>query len=113
MFLSEKIAEMVAMGSSVKEINKFKDTYSAEIIKGTLPDDAMEFAELTTEKRKALDDSDFALPGRRYPIMDEKHARNALARVAQNGTPTEAAKVRAAVAVADALAKVLELVEGK
>ena len=45
MFLSEKIAEMVAMGSSVKEINKFKDTYSAEIIKGTAPADAMEFAE--------------------------------------------------------------------
>lgn len=45
MFLSEKIAEMVAMGSSVKEINKFKDTYSAEIIKGTLPAEAMEFAE--------------------------------------------------------------------
>ena len=45
MFLSEKIAEMVAMGSSVKEINKFKDTYSAEIIKGKAPADAMEFAE--------------------------------------------------------------------
>ena len=45
MFLSEKIAEMQAMGSSVKQINKFKDAYSAEVSKGTVPAQAMEFAE--------------------------------------------------------------------
>lgn len=34
---------------------------------------------------------------RKYPIPDASHARNALARVAQNGTPTEKRRVRAAV----------------
>ena len=32
-----------------------------------------------------------------YPINDPNHARNALARVAQHGSPAEQAKVRAAV----------------
>jgi len=52
---------------------------------------------LTTNARKHIAESNFALPGRRYPIHDITHARNALARVAQHGTPEEQAKVRAAV----------------
>lgn len=54
-------------------------------------------ADLTTDTRDALPEGDFALPGRRYPIHDAAHARNALARVAQHGTPGEQARVRAAV----------------
>jgi hypothetical protein len=54
-------------------------------------------AKLTTEKRNALPSNSFALPGRRYPIPDESHGQNALARVSQHGTPEEKAKVRAAV----------------
>lgn len=54
-------------------------------------------ATLTTKQRKALPDSAFALPGRRYPIQNISHARNALARVAQKGTPAEKAAVRRAV----------------
>ncbi len=54
-------------------------------------------AKLTTKARKALPKSEFALGGGRYPIENESHARNALARVAQHGTPAEKAKVRAAV----------------
>ena len=57
----------------------------------------IEKAKLKAKQRNALPDSDFALPGRRYPIHDESHARNALSRVSQNGTPEEKAKVRAAV----------------
>ena len=48
--------------------------------------------------------SDFALPGKgegpkgagsgSYPIPDASHARNALARVAQHGSPAEKAEVR-------------------
>jgi hypothetical protein len=53
---------------------------------------------LRAKTRNALPDSAFALPGRRYPIHDLEHARNALSRVAQNGTPEERRKVRAAVA---------------
>jgi len=50
-----------------------------------------------TAERNALPESAFALPGRRYPIHDEDHARDALARVAANGSPSEQLKVRAAV----------------
>ena len=38
---------------------------------------------LNTKERKALSSDEFALPGGRYPINDESHARNALARGAQ------------------------------
>ena len=49
-------------------------------------------------ERKKLSKISFALPGKRkYPIPDKAHARNALARVAQNGTPAEQKKVKAAV----------------
>jgi hypothetical protein len=51
-------------------------------------------AKLTSQTRKALPSGDFALPGRRYPVEDKNHARNALSRVSQNGTPAERAAVR-------------------
>jgi len=51
-------------------------------------------AQLTTATRKKIPTSEFALPGRRYPIEDEAHARNALSRVSQDGTPAEKATVR-------------------
>ena len=54
-------------------------------------------AELTSKGRKSLSDSDFALPGRKYPIHDEAHARDALARVSEFGTSEEKAAVKAAV----------------
>lgn len=54
-------------------------------------------ARLTTKARKKISPKDFALPGRRYPIEDASHARNALARVAQHGSPAEKATVRADV----------------
>lgn len=55
-------------------------------------------AKLTAKKRNKLKSSQFAEPGKRaYPINDAAHARNALARVAQFGSPAEKAKVRAAV----------------
>lgn len=51
-----------------------------------------------TKNRKKLSKKMFALPGKRkYPIPDKAHARNALARVAQKGTPAEQKKVKAAV----------------
>lgn len=54
-------------------------------------------SKLTSAKRNALPGASFALPGRRYPIEDKAHARNAKARVAQHGTAEEKAKVNAAV----------------
>jgi hypothetical protein len=38
---------------------------------------------LTTDARKKLPKSDFALPGGRYPVEDKAHARDAKARASQ------------------------------
>lgn len=40
-------------------------------------------SKLTTEARKNLPKSDFALPGGRYPVEDKPHARDAKARASQ------------------------------
>ena len=62
---------------------------------------------LSYKERQGLPKGDFALPGKgsgpegkqggSYPIPDESHARNALARVSQHGTSSEKAQVKAAV----------------
>jgi len=55
-------------------------------------------SKLTTKKRKSLKSSSFVFKkDRRYPINDISHARNALARVSQFGTPEEKKRVRSAV----------------
>ena len=55
-------------------------------------------AVLSARARRRLPDSSFAIPeDRAYPIQDKAHARNALARVSQYGTPEEKRRVRAAV----------------
>lgn len=64
-------------------------------------------AKLTEKARNKMPSKDFALPGRgagpkgkgagAYPIEDKSHARNALARVSQHGTPAEKKEVRSAV----------------
>jgi hypothetical protein len=51
-------------------------------------------ARLTSKGRKKIKGSNFALPGRRYPVHDRSHARNALSRVSQHGTASEKAQVR-------------------
>lgn len=52
---------------------------------------------LTAKSRDAISNKNFALPGRRYPIENASHARNALARVSGNGSSEEKAEVRSAV----------------
>jgi hypothetical protein len=64
-------------------------------------------AVLTAATRKKLPKSEFALPGKgegpqgkgagSYPIPDKTHARSALQRVSQHGSPSEKARVRAKV----------------
>jgi hypothetical protein len=54
------------------------------------------------KKRSAIKKSNFAIKakggaGAKYPIQDLAHARNALARVSQYGTPTEKRQVARAV----------------
>jgi hypothetical protein len=41
-------------------------------------------SKLTTEARKKLPKSAFALPGGRYPVEDKAHARDAKARASQS-----------------------------
>jgi hypothetical protein len=52
-------------------------------------------AKLTSAARKKLPKSDFAGPGRSYPVEDKAHARNAKARAAQFASPSLKAKVDA------------------
>ena len=69
--------------------------------------DALKEKKLSYKERQNLSKGEFALPGKgggpegkqggSYPIPDESHARNALARVSQHGTSAEKAKVKAAV----------------
>jgi hypothetical protein len=64
-------------------------------------------AKLSAADRKKLPAKSFALPGKgegpqgkgagSYPIPDKAHARNALSRVAQHGSSSEKAAVRAKV----------------
>jgi hypothetical protein len=51
-------------------------------------------SKLTAGEKKKIPAGKFALPGRRYPIEDKAHARNALSRVSQDGTAAEKATVR-------------------
>ena len=63
---------------------------------------------LSYKERQKLPSGSFALPGKgsgpegkqggSYPIPDESHARNALARVSQHGSEAEKRKVKSAVA---------------
>lgn len=62
-----------------------------------IPEGAKQGGRLTASARHALPKSDFALPGERYPVNDPNHARAALSRVSQFGSPEEKAKVRAKV----------------
>lgn len=52
---------------------------------------------LTAEERSHIKEKNFALPGRRYPIEDISHARNALARASQHASPAEEARIRSKV----------------
>lgn len=62
-------------------------------------------AKLTAAQRKQIPSKDFALPAKRsksggsggYPIPDPAHAKNALSRVAQFGSPGQIAAVRSKV----------------
>jgi hypothetical protein len=51
-------------------------------------------AKLKSAQRNALPSSDFAGPGRSYPIPDASHGRDALSRASANASPSEAAIIR-------------------
>lgn len=66
-------------------------------VPGYMGESGLREAPLDAKKRDGLDDSDFALAGRKYPIDTPERARSALARVKQFGKTGEEAKVKAAV----------------
>ncbi len=99
MAIKAKLAEL----PTAKARNQFTRIYHEYLgVRGHSAETALDsaeadYAELTTKSRNRLPTEAFALTGRRYPIHDAAHAKNALSRVAQSGTPEEKAKVRAAV----------------
>lgn len=62
------------------------------MIRGVLPWETP-VAKLTPTARSRLSSSTFALPGRRFPLPDVSHARNALAR-AHYASPSEQATIK-------------------
>jgi hypothetical protein len=54
-------------------------------------------AQLTAAARSKIAPKNFALPGGKYPIEDPNHARDALARVSEFGSPDQKAEVRSKV----------------
>jgi hypothetical protein len=94
------LGPMVGMGEGKMPVTPDNMDEATEDKKAKVPPNSLTLvdeAELDAKKRNALDDSDFALPGRKYPIPDESHARSALQRVKQFGSPGDQAKVKAAV----------------
>lgn len=73
------------------------DDWDGEWDHGPSGDADMCEAPLTTKRRKALPASDFALPGRRYPIDTPARARAALARGKVNASPEEYRRIVRAV----------------
>jgi hypothetical protein len=102
-FASLAIEESVCKGCSPctcdkdKEVQKVEDIKLEEILENDYEGGEIEEAKkLTTEQRNALPDDDFALiqekdgkKVRRFPINDEAHVRNALARLPQAKDMTE------------------------
>ena len=96
--------ELKSLRSGIK--GKSISIAKADTLKGVGEEVVLE-KDLSAKERRALPDSDFALPGKgkgpegkqagSYPIPDKNHARLALAMVAKYGTPEEKSKVRAAV----------------
>jgi len=91
-----------------KAVDKLSKEEISPMIQATLDKiHSMREDKLSYKERQGLSKSQFALPGKgegpegkqggSYPIPDESHARNALARVSQHGSEAEKATVRRAV----------------
>ncbi len=106
---NEADKERWAVKEALEASGKFSSEEIERILTGvdSLGKPELQEKDLNAAERRALPDSDFALPGKgkgpqgkqagSYPIPDEKHARSALSLVAQHGTAAEKATVRAKV----------------
>lgn len=94
----QRQAIAAALSMKRKSMKKKKMADGGMLEDGEMHDEHMaEGGKLDANARAHIAKKNFALPGGRYPIEDASHARNALARVSQHGSPEEKAKVRAAV----------------
>ena len=101
------VKRQIGISKAVDKLSK-EETEMSPLIRATIDKiHSMREDKLSYKERQGLPKGDFALPGKgsgpegkqggSYPIPDESHARNALARVSQHGSPAEKAKVKAAV----------------
>lgn len=92
---------LVALEITLDHLSEFKNYYTnLKKMEVDMENEntKLEEKELTKKARENLKDSDFVFQKeRKYPIHDISHARNALARVAQHGSPEEISKVKKAV----------------
>lgn len=89
--ITEDIHDFVDINPIVLEYKKLAEDYGYIV-------SFLDESKLTYKQRKALPSSSFVEPEKRkYPIEDKPHARNALSRVSQFGSPSEKRKVRSAV----------------
>lgn len=77
-----KAAQLVTSQSVIRSRTSSEPgTWFACLVRRKMEIDTM--ARLTSHQRDKLPESQFALPGHRYPIEDAAHAKNAKARAAQ------------------------------
>ena len=97
----QSLAQKMTKKLQQRQKRVIDDAYRFESVEDAidaLPAEIVKEEELSTDERKALPDSAFVFPKeRKYPINDIDHARAALSMGAQHATPSEYAKIKAAV----------------
>lgn len=94
------LAQVVVASNAFElgQLGKEKQGMDSVMIAAFLDEIEKISADLTTSAREDIKTKNFAEPKKRkYPIEDPAHARNALARVSQFGSPAEKSQVRAKV----------------
>jgi peptidoglycan hydrolase-like protein with peptidoglycan-binding domain/ssDNA-binding Zn-finger/Zn-ribbon topoisomerase 1 len=96
--LEEGFNPAVFVADTLQRIPEAAYAVAAALAPGDIAYGEIEEGKLSSKERDALPDSAFAIPERRaYPVHDEGHCKAALSRVAQHGTASEKARVKAAV----------------
>ena len=108
--VDKHVGKMMKRGKGIsKAVDKLSKEEISPMIQATMEKiHFMRDDKLSYKERQKLPSGSFALPGKgsgpegkqggSYPIPDESHARNALARVSQHGSEAEKRKVKSAVA---------------
>jgi len=108
--VNKHVGKMIKRDKGIsKAVDKLSKEEISPMIQATIDKiHSMREDKLSYKERQGLSKSQFALPGKgegpegkqggSYPIPDESHARNALARVSQHGSEAEKRKVKSAVA---------------